>query len=102
MLLCRQIFAFLMQSGINLRLRRFSTKGRMTPPMRTFRHWLRLASLLISCVAISRPLMAAEGLPADAHELKIGETAPDFSLRGVDGKMNSLADFRQARVLMVV
>jgi peroxiredoxin len=70
--------------------------------MRTFRLWLRLASLLISCVSISRPLIAAEGLPADAHELKIGEAAPDFSLRGVDGKMNSLADFRQARVLMVV
>jgi peroxiredoxin len=71
-------------------------------PMRTFRHWLRLASLLISCAAICKPVMAAEGLPADAHELKIGEAAPDFSLRGVDGKMYSLANFKQARVLMVV
>lgn len=70
--------------------------------MRTFRHWLRLASLLISCAAICKPVMAAEGLPADAHELKIGDAAPDFSLRGVDGKMYSLANFKQARVLMVV
>jgi len=46
--------------------------------------------------------MAGEGLPADAHELKIGEAAPDFLLRGVDGKTCSLADFKDARVLMVV
>jgi peroxiredoxin len=70
--------------------------------MRTFQHRLRLASLLIACAAISMRLMAAEGLPADAHELKIGEAAPDFSLRGVDGKTCSLADFDKARVLMVV
>jgi len=41
-------------------------------------------------------------LPADAHHLKIGDAAPDFSLKGVDGKMYSLADFRSAPVLMVV
>jgi len=71
-------------------------------PMRTFRHWLRLASLLSSCVATASSLTAAEGLPTDAHELKIGDAAPDFSLRGVDGKTHSLADFKQAGVLMVV
>ena len=42
-----------------------------------------------------------KGLPADAHRLKIGDAAPDFSLKGVDGKTYSLADFKDAPVLMV-
>src|SRR5436190_2977571 len=41
-------------------------------------------------------------LPADAHRLKIGDAAPDFSLKGVDGKTYTLADFKDAPVLMVV
>ena len=41
-------------------------------------------------------------LPPDAHHLKIGDAAPDFSLKGVDGKIYSLADFKDAPVLMVV
>jgi peroxiredoxin len=41
-------------------------------------------------------------LPPDAHHLKIGDAAPDFSLKGVDGKTYSLADFPGAPVLMVV
>jgi peroxiredoxin len=41
-------------------------------------------------------------LPPDAHHLKIGDVAPDFSLKGVDGKLYSLADFTNSPVLMVV
>jgi peroxiredoxin len=41
-------------------------------------------------------------LPPDAHHLKIGDAAPDFSLKGVDGKIYTLADFTNAPVLMVV
>lgn len=41
-------------------------------------------------------------MPRDAHHLKIGDPAPDFSLTGVDGKVYSLADFKDAKVLMVV
>ena len=41
-------------------------------------------------------------LPPDAHHLKIGDAAPDFSLKGVDGKIYTLADFKHARVLMVI
>ena len=41
-------------------------------------------------------------LPPDAHHLKIGDAAPDFSLKGVDGKIYTLADFSNAPVLMVV
>jgi peroxiredoxin len=44
----------------------------------------------------------ASELPADARKLSLGDAAPDFSLKGVDGKMYSLADFKAAPVLMVV
>jgi peroxiredoxin len=40
-------------------------------------------------------------MPADARRLKIGDAAPDFSLKGVDGKTYTLADFKDAPVLMV-
>lgn len=41
-------------------------------------------------------------MPADARHLNIGDPAPDFSLPGIDGKTYSLADFKDAPVLMVV
>ena len=37
-----------------------------------------------------------------AFTLQIGEQAPDFKLAGVDGKQYSLADFAQAKLLIVV
>ena len=40
-------------------------------------------------------------MPADSHHLKIGDSAPDFSLAGIDGKTYTLADFKDAPVLMV-
>lgn len=36
------------------------------------------------------------------HELKIGDPAPDFSLPGIDGKTHSLADYKGAKILMIV
>ena len=42
------------------------------------------------------------GVPAGFHMLKIGESAPDFSLPGIDGKTYSLADFRDDPVLIVI
>jgi peroxiredoxin len=42
------------------------------------------------------------GLPADARELQLGDSAPDFSLPGVDGGSYGLSDFKDARVLMVI
>lgn len=39
---------------------------------------------------------------ADHRTLEIGAAAPDFLLRGVDGKMYSLASFKKAEVLVVV
>jgi peroxiredoxin len=45
--------------------------------------------------------LAAEA-PGDTRQLKLGDAAPDFSLRGVDDRTYSLADFKDAPVLMVV
>src|ERR1039458_9804428 len=48
-----------------------------------------------------RGMRAADAaLPPDAHELKIGDAAPDFALRGVDEKSYTLADFKDADLLM--
>lgn len=44
----------------------------------------------------------ASEMPADAHRLALGDAAPDFKLLGIDGKNYSLADFKDAPVLMVV
>src|SRR6266404_4068362 len=46
--------------------------------------------------------VADNGLPPDAHELKIGDAAPDFLLKGIDEKIYSLAAFSNAPVLMVI
>jgi peroxiredoxin len=40
-------------------------------------------------------------LPADTKKLSIGDAAPDFSLKGVDEKVYTLADFKDADVLVV-
>jgi peroxiredoxin len=68
-----------------------------------------IVSALIACGLASaqetrkRGMRAAEdGLPPDAHQLKIGEAAPHFSLKGVDGRIYTLADFKGAPVLMIV
>lgn len=42
------------------------------------------------------------GLPPDVRHLRIGDAAPDFVLPGIDGRSYSLADFKDAPVLMVV
>ena len=69
-----------------------------------------LSLVLLSCSAWlpaqSRP-SGSKGkdleseMPPDARRLKIGDAAPDFSLKGVDGKTYTLADFKDAPVLMV-
>jgi len=42
------------------------------------------------------------GLPPDARVLQLGDTAPDFKLLGIDGKTHTLAEYRAAKLLMVV
>jgi thiol-disulfide isomerase/thioredoxin len=39
----------------------------------------------------------------DEHKtLEIGATAPDFKLKGIDGKIYSLASFKNAKILVIV
>ena len=51
-------------------------------------------------------LLAASGIVGEAgfqpETLKIGGTAPDFNLPGVDGRDYALKDFAEARILVVV
>ncbi len=41
-------------------------------------------------------------LPSDARPLALGEAAPDFKIKGTDGRTYTLADFRSSPLLMVV
>jgi thiol-disulfide isomerase/thioredoxin len=60
-----------------------------------------LISMLIA-VAIARAAEpAADHGPTGIANLKIGDPAPDFSLPGVDGKTHTLADYRDAKILII-
>jgi peroxiredoxin len=61
-----------------------------------------LTTLTLAALFATRVFAAENGLPPDARELKLGDAAPDFKLKGIDGKMYTLADFKKAKVLMVV
>jgi len=50
-------------------------------------------------IALGRPASAA---PQGFATLKIGDEAPDFNLPGVDCKQHSLADYADAKLLLVV
>ncbi len=64
--------------------------------------WLRAG--IVSCLfgVVAAIAAAAETLPPDVRQLKIGDAAPDFRLPGIDGRDYTLADFASAEVLMVV
>jgi peroxiredoxin len=64
------------------------------------RSFLRVALALL-LLPIAQCAAADEGLPAGSTRLKIGDAAPDFSLLGIDGKTYTLADFKDAPLLMV-
>ncbi len=59
-------------------------------------------ALLLPWIALSAEDKGRHGLPPDVQELKIGDPAPDFSLKGIDDRTYTLADFKDAKVLMVV
>src|SRR3954471_12374758 len=67
--------------------------------------FLRLAMVVLLAgvgVAAGDNAKLESQMPADAHKLQLGDSAPDFSLPGIDGKTYSLAQFKDAAVLMVV
>jgi peroxiredoxin len=84
--------------------------------MRSPSAWLAhliVLSLIVHGVAAAEPTKkkkrGADGradltseMPPDARPLAIGEAAPDFNLKGVDGRTYRLADFRQHKLLLVV
>lgn len=53
------------------------------------------AGLMLGCAAMA----SAQGQPAPAVELKVGDKAPNFKLQGSDGKTHSLADYAGKRVV---
>jgi thiol-disulfide isomerase/thioredoxin len=63
----------------------------------TFRIW----QLFILCLGLLTPLVmqSADEL---IYPLKIGAVAPDFNLPGVDGKVYSLKDFKDFKILFIV
>lgn len=67
---------------------------------------MKLRTFFAAVIAASLGFVAvtarADGLPPDAHQVKLGDKAPDFKLPGIDGKTYTLADFNSAPVLMVV
>ncbi len=77
-----------------------------------FRHLstgLALVYLMLSTMAVvsaqaatTPPALDASGNPAGFRTLAIGDTAPDFTLPGIDGRTHSLADFAGTDVLMVL
>ena len=59
---------------------------------------------LVLLAAVTPPAAAAQKGPSinGLHNLKIGDAAPDFSLPGIDGKTHTLADYKDARLLLIV
>jgi thiol-disulfide isomerase/thioredoxin len=66
----------------------------MSPTLARLARW----SLVLALAPAAAPLRAAD----DVTTLAIGSAAPDFDLPGVDGKNRKLADFGDAKVLVVV
>ncbi|MFC7337837.1 redoxin domain-containing protein [Haloferula chungangensis] len=60
---------------------------------------LILAFLLSATALLS--VQAAPGIPG-LNTLAIGDAAPDFDLKGTDGKQHQLADYESAKILVIV
>lgn len=60
---------------------------------------MKTPSLLLALLALSTAAFAEE---TKTGTLAIGAAAPDFKLPGVDGRDWALADFKDAKVLVIV
>src|ERR1700759_5056375 len=58
--------------------------------------------LLCGCLLMSIFIATSFTHVPDHKTMAIGESAPDFSLPGIDGKTYTLASFKNAKVLVVV
>ncbi len=81
--------------------------------LRIFVAWIGLVALALATLEAAEPtkkkkrgsdgrIDLASELPPDARRLALGDAAPDFRLKGVDGRTHTLADFRASRLLLVV
>lgn len=62
----------------------------------------RKLSLLAVLTVVVFPAFSAHAQPDGFQKLEIGAAAPDFALPGVDDKKHSLADYSEAKVLVIV
>jgi peroxiredoxin len=62
---------------------------------------LNLILLFSAITLFAGSAVAKSSLPEGMRELNIGDTAPDFSLRGVDGKSHTLSEYSAAKLLMI-
>lgn len=62
---------------------------------------IKLFFLLLSILGIAAGLTAQNTHP-EPTTLEIGQKAPDFNLKGTDGKMYSLNTFSKAKVLVII
>src|SRR5580692_10134734 len=65
---------------------------------------LALATALCSGAEDAKKQPAKTGdhlTPTDAKVLNIGDAPPDFSLQGIDGKTHTLADYKDAKILVI-
>jgi len=61
-----------------------------------------ICGLFVAFLLMGR-LFSSAAAPSDEHKtLPIGAAAPDFSLKGIDGNMYTLASFKKARILVIV
>jgi thioredoxin-dependent peroxiredoxin len=58
---------------------------------------LGIAGFMLACAATA----FAQGQPAPAVELKVGDKAPNFKLQGSDGKTYNLADFTGKKAVVI-
>jgi len=62
----------------------------------------RINFIAVALLGVVTTISAAEPKKAEViHDLKIGDSAPDFSLPGIDGKTHRLAEYKNARLLMI-
>ena len=60
-----------------------------------------LAVGLVAALSVSVMAQAPAPAQAPAVELKVGDTAPDFTLPGTDGKTHKLSDYRGKQAVVV-
>lgn len=73
--------------------------------MKTFLLPLALFFAVLAPAFAQSPAKAAgkpkKDMPEDIAELRIGDSAPDFELTGIDDRQHSLKDYAKAEVLMI-